>query len=230
MHDLDRAMFETGEITGETGQAEQGEHAEQQEFLELLGELTGGSAEVDHFDRAAGEAELAVELLEVQGPGELDRFLSGLISRAVGAARNFARSGAGQALGGILKKAARDALPVLGRAAGGAVGPQYAAAGGRAGQAAGTMFGLELEGLTLEDREFEVAKAFVRFADAAARQAAKAPPGAPPQAVALTAATAAARRFAPGLVGALVPGGATGTRRPRGRWERRGENVVIFGV
>ena len=62
------------------------------------------------------------------------------------------------------------------------------------------MAGLGVEGLSGEDREFEIAKAFTRFASAAARQAARAPAGAPPQAVARAAAITAARRYAPPML------------------------------
>ncbi len=44
--------------------------------------------------------------------------------------------------------------------------------------AAGRMFGLELEGLSVEDREFEVARRLVRFALTATKNALSAPPAA----------------------------------------------------
>jgi hypothetical protein len=237
MHDLDRAMFETGEIGQET---EQPEHREQQEFLEVLGGLMQGSSgqgeTYESYEMPDGreltgstqEIALANELLEAYEMGEMDRFIGNLLSRIGGAARNFARSDTGQALGGILKKAAGQALPVIGRGLGRAVGPQYAGLGERIGKGVGAAFGLELEGLSAEDREFEMAKAFVRFANAAANRAARAPAGGSPQAVARAAAIAAAQRFAPGLVATLNQGGAAG--RPRGQWVRRGDQIVIFGV
>src|SRR5262245_30394165 len=135
MHDLDRAMFETGEIGQQSGPPE---YREQQEFLEVLGGLLqqpGGQGEAyesyeldgrELADRTAHEAALAGELLEAHDAGELDRFLGKLLSQAGSAAMNFARSDTGRALGGILKKAARQALPVIGRGIGKAVGPQYA--------------------------------------------------------------------------------------------------------
>jgi hypothetical protein len=244
MHDLDRAMFETGEIGQEAGQAEQ---QEQQEFLEVLGGMMRGSGgqgeafesfEVGHeahdgrelVDRATHEVALATELLEAQEAGELDRFLGQLLSRVGGAARDFARSDTGRALGGLLKKAAAEALPAIGQGIGGALGPQYAALGDRVAKGADTTFGLELEGLSHEDREFEVAKAFVRFANAAVRRAAQAPPNAPPQAVARAAATAAAHRFAPGLLVAVSAGGPTGRARNSGTWQRIDGKIVIFGA
>ena len=246
MHDLDRAMFETGEIGQESGQAEHQEHHEHQEFLEVLGGLlreTGGqgeayeSGELGHesndgrelVDRATQEVALATELLEAHEAGELDRFIGQLLRRAAGSARDFARSDTGRALGGLLKKAAVDALPAIGRGVGGAMGPQFAGLGERIAKSAGTAFGLELEGLSHEDREFEVAKAFVRFAGAAARRAAQAPPGAPAHAVAKAAVTAAAQRFAPGLL-VTLSAGSNGRSQNSGTWQRVDGKIVIFGA
>ena len=52
--------------------------------------------------------------------------------------------------------------------------------GSKLASAAGSMFGLELEGLSYEDQEFEVAKQVVRLGGAAANIAAQAPQSAPP--------------------------------------------------
>jgi hypothetical protein len=62
------------------------------------------------------------------------------------------------------------------------------------------MFGLELEGLSAEDREFEAERRFVRFASAATKNALSAPPAANPQTVAKRAAAMAGRILAPGLI------------------------------
>ena len=217
--------------------------SEEREFLEVLGEVLNGSdgqargRGAELVQASSREAELATQLLEVQSEAELDRFLGSLLSRAGSAARKFADSSTGQALGGILKKAAGEALPVIGRGVGGAIDPKYAGLGERVGRSAGALFGLELEGLSNEDREFEAAKAFVRFADNAVRHAASAPPGAPARAVATAAATTAARRHAPGLLPVLAGSGSPGSGSPgspsprrAGRWERRGGHVVIFGL
>lgn len=230
MHDLDRAMFETDEVDHPS---EQDEH---DEFLKILREQMGdtSNAETERaeegVDQTSDEVALAAEFLDAQNEAELDRFLGKLLSRAAGAARNFARSDTGRALGGILKNAAGQALPVIGRGIGSKIDPKYGAAGERAGQAAKGWLGLELEGLSEEDREFEVARAFVRFATTASRQAAQAPAGTPPKAAAVAAATAAAKRHAPGLLGNLVPGGTPQVRHHSGRWERRGDQIVIFGA
>jgi len=62
------------------------------------------------------------------------------------------------------------------------------------------MLGLELEGLSPQDREFEVARGIVRFAGAAAKQAAQASPGVSPEQAARKAVIGAAQKFAPGLI------------------------------
>jgi hypothetical protein len=102
-----------------------------------------------------------------------------------------------QALGGYLKAAARKALPIVGTAIGTAFGgPAGGALGGKLASTAGGVFGLELEGLSGEDQEFEMAKAFTRFASQAVQNAA----GAPPHASARDAVIAAAGQYAPGLL------------------------------
>jgi len=67
------------------------------------------------------------------------------------------------------------------------------------------VFGTEFEGLSGEDQEFETARYFVRFALGAARAAAMAPGGSRPAVVAAIAEKIAARRYALGLVGTIVP-------------------------
>jgi hypothetical protein len=176
MHDIDRALFES--------------ETEDEEFAEAEGEAA--------HEYPSHEVELATELLEVSGEAELDRFLGKLISGAVSAARGFARSDAGRAVGGVLKSAAKQALPHLGSA-----------------------LGLETEGLSEEDSEYETARAFVRFANETARRAAQA--GGDPAAAAKQAAVAAAQRHMPRLA---RPDSAT--RQQSGRWVRRGNRIVIF--
>src|SRR5215471_2816866 len=99
--------------------------------------------------------EWAVELLEISNEEELDRFLGGLIrggSNAIGA---FVKSPTAQALGGILKGAAKQSLPSIGSAIGGYFGGATGSRiGGQLASAAGRIFGLEAEGLSPEDRDF----------------------------------------------------------------------------
>jgi len=96
---------------------------------------------------------------------------------------------------------AKTALPIAGRALGAFVGrPVGGMISGKPASAAGRMFGIELEGLIAEDREFEVKRRFVRFASATTKNALSAPTAANPQTVAKRAAAMAGRRFAPGLI------------------------------
>ncbi|WP_433158567.1 hypothetical protein [Kribbella sp. CA-247076] len=204
MHDIDRALFES----------------------ETFGE---GEEEYQEFGQASeSELALASELLEITTEAELDRFLGKLVSGALSAARSFAGSDAGRAVGGVLKSVAKQALPQLGKAVGDVVAPgRGGALGQRAGQWLGSRLelGLQTEGLSAEDEEYEVARAFVRFANETAGRAAQAPPGMPPALAAQRAAVAAAQRHLPGL---LRPQGAAGGRGAEGRWIRRGDRIIVL--
>jgi len=147
--------------------------------------------------------------------------LGDLISKAGRAVGTFVRSPTGQALGGVLKHVARQAVPIAGRAIGGYIGGGTGAQlGGRAASAAGRIFGLELEGLSPEDKEFEIAKSFIRFAGEAVRTAVTARGAAPPPAIARSAVAQAAARHAPGLLRSTSP-------PMSGRWVRRGRDIVV---
>src|SRR5690242_10739787 len=63
--------------------------------------------------------EMASELLEIHDEQELEQFLGDLISKAAKAVGSFVKSPTGKALGGILKGAAKQALPMVGSALGG---------------------------------------------------------------------------------------------------------------
>jgi hypothetical protein len=221
MHEFDRTQPES-EL--DALESEQFEYAFEEE-AELDGE-----ADTESPFNETDEMELAASLLEVSDEAELDQFLGNLIKKAGSAVGQFVRSPTGRALGGILKGAARKALPIAGRAIGSYFGgPTGGAIGGRLASTAGKLFGLELEGLSGEDQEFEVAKRFVRFAGTAAKKAATTPPTVAPQAAARSAVVAAARRFAPGLVrgGSSAVGPVAGRLGRRGRWVRRGRNIII---
>ena len=242
MHNLDRTMFETST-----------EHSEQEDFLGILSSLLKGEtgeAEAETEYGETGELEAAAELLEVRDEAELEDFIGDLFGTVARGARDFAGSPTGQALGGIVKMAAKQALPVIGRGVGGWISPGLAEPGAGVGDAVGDLLGLELEGLSGEDREFEVARALVRFAQAACRNALRAmqagdvgapqtvgsgrprrgaPAPAQPIAVARQAAAAAARQYAPGLVAAITsaPSVEDGALPASGRWVRRGNTIVI---
>lgn len=214
MHDIDRAMFETESEAYESHEAFESGYESQESFE------SGYESDSREMEQAAG-------LLEVASEEELEQFLGKLMSSAVSAARGFASSPAGKALGGVLKNAAKQALPQVGQMLGNAVAP---GAGGQLGQRAGRWLGsqFEYEGLSAEDREFEAARAFVRVAGDAARHAVSAPPGASPQQTAKAAVAAAASRSMPGLV-PLLSTGAAG-QAATGRWVRQGRRIVIFGA
>ncbi len=245
MHDIDRAMFEIGHETGyETGH-EVG-HEVGHELFEF---------EASELGNEAAEFELATELLEISTEAELDRFLGKLISSAGSAVRSFAGSDAGRAVGGLLKTAAKRVLPQVGRILGDYVSPGV---GGQVGRRAGQWLGnqFEFEGLSNEDRELETARAFVKFAQDTARQAARAAGTAPAAVCAQRAALASAQRHAPALTGLIsaarptrtvaastssFPATSTtsfGARSPltpaagarSGRWERQGNRVVLIGL
>jgi len=184
MHDIDRVQMEAGEF--ETGLGEFGESEQ------------GGAGLPMHETQ---ELELASRLLEVSDEQELEQFL-GDVFQAVGtAAGRFARSETGKALGAVLKDAIGKALPLVGGAVGRAIGPAVGAAPrGDLAQQAGSLLGLELEGLSPPDQEFETARQLVRLAGSAYRHAAWAPPSMPPRSAARLAAARAGRRYAPGLL------------------------------
>jgi hypothetical protein len=228
MHDVDRTQMEYN-AEQSSFEAEQNEFGQQEWSGEAYGELYGETVltEVD-------ETELASELLEVTNEAELDRFLGNLLSRAARAVGSAVRSPIGQAVGGVLKGVAKKALPLAGGALGAYFGgPLGAKIGSGLASAAGSALGLEAEALEQEDREFEGARQFVRLAADTVKQAATAPATADPRTVAQNAAIAAARQFAPGLLGRAVSGGAPPAVRgggQTGRWMRRGNKIVLFGA
>lgn len=224
------------------------------------------SGEAYEAGASVGDAEtmeLASELLELQSEEELEEFLGALVqkvgsavSRAAGAVRDFSNTPTGQALVGVLKDAAKTALPTLGTAVGTAFGgPVGAQIGNLAAQGIGSALGLELEGLSNEDQHFEAAQQVVRLATDAAQQAAalQTTPGSPQQ-KAKAAFIEAAKSYAPGLIrpvgtngngnrpmGIGMPGTGRGPsapqhggrhhgRRTSGRWMRRGDTLVLMGV
>lgn len=218
MHDIDRTFME---YTPET-EAFEGEN-----FEFSANEWSGESGEV------FGEAEvleLASELLEVTNEAELNHFLGGFIRKAASAVGSAIKSPVGQALGGVLKDAAKKALPIVGGAVGRHFGGDTGAKWGeRIGSGAGTMLGLETEGLSHEDESFELAKQYVRFAADAVKNASTAT-GTNPASIVQQATNQAAQRFAPGLIRGS---GQTGTRTAAGqsgRWVRKGNRIILFGV
>jgi len=128
-------------------------------------------------------SELAAELLDVVNASELQAFLGRLVAETAG--RIGTRSS--DELLGALQQIAERTVPTLTTALGSA--PPASVAARRASR----VFGVELEGVSAEDRDYEIARQFVRFARAAAAGSAAAPVG--------RAVAEAGREFAPGLLG-----------------------------
>lgn len=186
----------------------------------------------------ADEMELAAELLATSDEQELDQFLGNLIGKAGGSAGKAVKGGIGKKLFGFLKGAAKKILPTVAGAAGTMFGgPLVGMAASKLTSAAGDALGLELEGLSPEDQEFEAARHFVRFAADAARHAAKSGPNDDPQSAAKKAVVMAARKFAPGLLRQASAAPQSEVAGPRGdkpgltgRWIRQGQKIVLLGV
>ncbi|MEC5161061.1 MULTISPECIES: hypothetical protein [unclassified Janthinobacterium] len=193
MHDIDRTTLEYGQEMG-------GYEAEQQ-FEFGQGEWSGESGQQGMFSESE-EMEMANELLSVSNEAELDQFLGNFLRKAASFAGNVIKSPVGQAIGGVLKGVAKKALPLAGTAVGGFFGgPLGAKIGSGLASAASGALGLEAE-MSGEDREYEGARQFVRLAADTVNRAASAR-GGDPRAVAQSAAAAAARQFAPGLLGKI---------------------------
>jgi hypothetical protein len=223
MHNIDRTQLEYN------GEFENFEF-EQQEQYEMPGEMFEALQEAEQM-------ELAAELLEIRDEQELDRFLGNLIRRVGRTLGRVVHSPIGQAIGGALKGVVKQTLPMASGAIGSLVGgPLGAQIGSGLSSMAGQALGLESEFLNQEDREFEGAKQFVRLAANTVQKATEAPAGQNPQAVAQNAVAQVAQVVAPGLMQPggtrppVPPSGYSGGRGRSGRWMRRGNRIVLFGV
>lgn len=183
--------------------------------------LLGYNPDFDIFERGSSVAtslehetslldtdltEAATELLEVAGRPALPALLARVLRNAARTAgRTMDRAVEGE-LVRLLQRAARIALPAAGIAS-------------RDGAAqASRFFGIELEGLSPEDQEFESARRFIQLIEAAARDAAVGSQRLPPAIAAWLAASRAAKRFAPGWLAAQrTPPGAAGPQHRSAR-------------
>ena len=203
MHDIDRVRLETQSETGFFGSG--AFEAEQFEFPQAeTGEVFGETEQM----------ELASEFLEITNEAELDRFLGTLIRRAGQAVGRIVRSPEGRAIGGILKaprsKSCLQSAPTSARYFGGEKGVRF---GEQIASAASQAFGLELEGLSAEDREFEVARRYVNFAGDAVKNLALAPPSSDPRTAANAAVVSAARNTCAGAAAARLTNGTRASAR-----------------
>jgi hypothetical protein len=192
-------LFDTGEL----------------ELLENQAEQEGETGEV--LDEA-DVAELASRLLDASNEAEFDRLLGGLISHAAQQVGGELSAPLGQAVGGLLKSLARQALPPAGTALGGGASPQA------------DMLGMELEGLDEAEAEFECAKQFVRLAGETVRNAVESEPLGIPAHVAEAAVTTAAKVYAPALPISPAPRAASQQPRRTGRWVRTGDQIIALDL
>jgi uncharacterized protein (DUF697 family) len=233
MQDHEFAQYETGEeIEADAFELETEDEFESAEEFETGGELETG----EELEFASGtlpplneveELELAAELLSISSEEELDQFLGKLFKRVWKGVKKVGRfvGKIASPLGKVLKGIAKKALPFVGGALGSFIPiPGVGTALGSAlGSAASKLLEIDLEGMSPEDQEFELARRFVRLAHAAAANAVEMPEEgvSTPQAVAQ-----AVRQAAQGL-----DAGRVRRRRPRqGQWVRRGNKIVVLGV
>jgi hypothetical protein len=170
--------------------------------------------------------ERAAELLDVINEAELEGLLGRLVSETARNAGGRLPADTGRALVAVLRRTAERTLPTLATALGDQPEPT-GGAGPSAAETAARVYGLELEGMSAEDRDFEIARQFLRFAQATTARAATAPAQAPAAAVVDAAVAGAGRELAPGLV---PPQRSSATVPQPGPWARRRADVGRVGV
>lgn len=156
----------------------------------------------------AQEVALAMELLSVASEEELDRFLGKAFKK----------------IGGALKGIAKKALPFVGKALGSFIPiPGVGTAiGGALGGALAKALEMETAGLQGEEREFEMARRFVRIAGSAAQQAAHSPPGQDPRQVVQRAMNEAMRAHLPRMGRSGASNGGT--------WRRQRNGMIVIDL
>lgn len=191
----------------------------------------------------AQEMELAMELLGVSSEAELDHFLGKFLKKAWSGIKKVGSfvGKIAKPFGGILKTIAKKALPFVGGALGSLI--PIPGVGTMVGKALGTAVSnaleMEFAELEMEDREFEMARRFVRIAHSAASQVAQLAPSAVaanPVSAIEQAVVNAARRHIPHLDVRAIQRGAASigsggfgftNSRPSGSWTRAGRNIVL---
>ncbi|MEZ5040231.1 MAG: hypothetical protein R2828_10070 [Saprospiraceae bacterium] len=252
MHDLDRNAYEANgyDYEDEMGYEYEDEMAYEDEYGEEMGYEYEDEYEGeydDEYDYEMGgapfseeeEAEMALELLAVTSDEELDELFGKIWSKAKKGLRKVSGSAFSLAKKG-LKKAAKVGLPIAGKMVGSYFGgPLGRKLGGKLGSYASSFFEMELEGLSAEDQEFEIAKRFVRFGGNAMRNAARNSGRMPANKAVSLGFAKAARKYAPGLLRRRRPIGvppkkyrtiSTSNGSASGRWIRKGGKIILFGL
>lgn len=253
MHDIDRTQiqkasdYETGDFETADAMGELDPEFEL-ELDGILQEVGAGQDEMEVQDELeVQEIDLASELMGAGSDQELDQFIGRAFRRL---RRRVLPGGLARALGGLLKGVAKRSLPGIGGALGTLAIPGVGSmAGAQIGQAAGNLFEVPENEFGEGEYEFEVARRFVRLANGALAQAERMPANADPRMAAREALQRAAAQHAPGLARALA-GTGKATGRPvgngrgedmpdgpsrkhngqSGRWVRRGDAIVLFGM
>ncbi|MGE3312027.1 MAG: hypothetical protein AB7O66_18845, partial [Limisphaerales bacterium] len=143
------------------------------------------------------EEEFASEMLAASSDHELNRLLSVLLRRAVSASGGGLGSQLGRILGGLAKGAIRQVLPTVGRGPAPLFGSDDEGLPGLLGVGASRLLGLESEGLSAEDQEFNAARQLVRFLGAAIADASSDKSGNEADRIGRQAMASAARLHAP---------------------------------
>ena len=129
----------------------------------------------------------------------------------------------GQAVSGGLKQGGA----YLGKQGGAWLGSK---AGNLLASQAQRVFNLEFEGLSPEDREYEIARSYVRFASEVARRASAAArrnPRIPLANLSRQILPQVAQLYAPGLMGGGAGAASIVGLRRKGTWERRGKTIIL---
>jgi hypothetical protein len=198
------------------------EYTPDMEFLDPTSALSraGVNQKNEHAAMAFGAG-----LLEVGNDAELEHFLTDLVSFVSTAADNTVGAPLRKSLVRVLGRAARHLLSIGSTQAALAIDTQDDHPDPHI--RAARIFGLELEGLSPEDKEFEIAQQFIRLARDTIRNAigpsALASHPRNLQARVEAALQQAAHHHAPGLL--KVDGPATSSE---GRWQRQGRCITVF--
>jgi hypothetical protein len=158
--------------------------------------------------------ELAAQLLEITNDAELDQFIGRQLQSAARAAGSVLPPPVLQPLSRALKATLKHTLRIVGDGSE-AVASNTGGHGDPSLAVAANTFALELEGLSPEDQEFEVARRFVRLTRSAGRRAPRFVRRFPARVAARRTLVSAARRHAPGLL-----------RRRRRRFRRRAPRFI----
>ena len=180
--------------------------------MEFLDE--GEAPERTTQPRQAATMTFGADLLDLPDGAPLGAFLRKLVASIAAADRVPVGAALGKALVAVLEPVARSIMPIRRSGTGGADLKTMAS----------RVFGMELEGLSPEDKEYEVAQQFIRLAADTIRNAsAAAHTGAPSVVTAVAAFRQAARRYAPGLLKSKAQHAPTS-----GRWHREAGHIIVL--